>query len=54
MYTEEEKTDAIKRLSHQAEIGGWFNDLSTVPVRIGDLYKMLELLKDKDSKCTQD
>lgn len=54
MYSESEKDTALQRLRLQAEIGGWFNELSTVPVRIGDLYKVFELLADQqggDNAC---
>lgn len=51
IYSEVEKDQALQRLAQQAEIGGWFNESSTVPVRIGDLYKVFELVSQlKDDK----
>lgn len=38
--------EAIKRLRFQAEIGGWYKEDSTVPVRIGDLYTIFDKLKE--------
>lgn len=37
--------EALKRLAFQAEVGGWYKEDSTVPVRIGDLYAMFDELK---------
>lgn len=45
IYTDEEKDEAYQRLAKQAEIGCWFTSESTVPVLIGDLYKIFELIK---------
>lgn len=45
IYSEYEKHAALQRLMREAEICGWFNDLSTTPVRIGDLYKVFELIE---------
>lgn len=36
---------AIQRLMFQAEVGGWYKEDSTVPVRIGDLYSTFDELK---------
>lgn len=38
--------EAFKRLAFQAEVGGWYKEDSTVPVRIGDLYAMFDKLKE--------
>lgn len=38
--------EAFKRLAFEAEVGGWYKEDSTVPVRIGDLYAMFYKLKE--------
>ena len=41
--------DAIKRLSFQAEVGGWYKEDSTVPVRIGDLYSTFDKIRELET-----
>ena len=38
--------EAFQRLAFQAEVGGWYREDSTVPVRIGDLYSIFQKLKE--------
>lgn len=44
-----EFSEAIKRLSFQAEVGGWYKEDSTVPVRIGDLYSIFDKLRELEN-----
>lgn len=41
--------EAFQRLAFQAEVGGWYKEDSTVPVRIGDLYSTFDRLKELET-----
>lgn len=52
----DEHEEALQRLMHAAEIGGWYNDESTVAVRIGDLYKVFNKIRAQSellSECSK-